>query len=216
MAWHLGAGGRWFESSRPDHFAQVLPWRPVGRAPPCTLPICRPLTVAFKIEASRSARADRNVLPARFHQPDALNQLSRHSQQSGTCTWSKQERLTASRRSLDEIDLMDLISEPVDQTSSPQAKIALFRSLFRGREDVYPRRFENRKTAGLATRPRVPTSGSVACARNRASNVLNVRTVGSFRSRTTSFVGICLVATPRDNPSLPASPPCFRTRPASS
>jgi superfamily II DNA or RNA helicase/very-short-patch-repair endonuclease len=41
---------------------------------------------------------------------------------------------------------MDLISERVDQTSSPQAKIALFRSLFRGREDVYPRRFESRKT----------------------------------------------------------------------
>ena len=41
---------------------------------------------------------------------------------------------------------MDLVSEPVDQTSSPQAKIALFRSLFRGREDVYPLRFESRKT----------------------------------------------------------------------
>ena len=34
----------------------------------------------------------------------------------------------------------------VDQTSSSEAKIALFRSLFRGREDVYPRRFESRKT----------------------------------------------------------------------
>jgi len=34
----------------------------------------------------------------------------------------------------------------VDQQSSPQHKIALFRSLFRGREDVYPRRFESRKT----------------------------------------------------------------------
>lgn len=30
--------------------------------------------------------------------------------------------------------------------SSPEAKIALFRSLFRGREDVYPRRFESLKT----------------------------------------------------------------------
>ena len=30
--------------------------------------------------------------------------------------------------------------------STPEAKIALFRSLFRGREDVYPRRFESRKT----------------------------------------------------------------------
>ena len=34
----------------------------------------------------------------------------------------------------------------VDQHSSSAAKIALFRSLFRGREDVYPRRFESRKT----------------------------------------------------------------------
>lgn len=39
-----------------------------------------------------------------------------------------------------------MISALVDRTSSPQAKIALFRSLFRGREDVYPRRFESRRT----------------------------------------------------------------------
>ncbi len=32
----------------------------------------------------------------------------------------------------------------VDQWSPPEAKIALFRSLFRGREDVYPRRFTSR------------------------------------------------------------------------
>ena len=41
---------------------------------------------------------------------------------------------------------MDRTSGLVDRTSSTQAKIALFRSLFRGREDVYPRRFESRKT----------------------------------------------------------------------
>src|SRR5262247_1853369 len=34
----------------------------------------------------------------------------------------------------------------VDQRSSSEVKIALFRSLFRGREDVYPRRFESRMT----------------------------------------------------------------------
>lgn len=34
----------------------------------------------------------------------------------------------------------------VTNQSSPEAKIALFRSLFRGREDVYPRRFESLKT----------------------------------------------------------------------
>jgi superfamily II DNA or RNA helicase/very-short-patch-repair endonuclease len=34
----------------------------------------------------------------------------------------------------------------VDRTSSPETKIALFRSLFRGRGDMYARRFENRRT----------------------------------------------------------------------
>jgi len=34
----------------------------------------------------------------------------------------------------------------VNQRSPAQAKIALFRSLFHGREDVYPQRFESRKT----------------------------------------------------------------------
>ncbi len=47
---------------------------------------------------------------------------------------------------------MDLTTGLVNQTSSSAAKIALFRSLFHGREDVYPRRFESRKTgrAGYA------------------------------------------------------------------
>jgi len=47
---------------------------------------------------------------------------------------------------------MSLISDPVDWTSRSEAKIALFRSLFRGRDDVYPRRFESRKSgrAGYA------------------------------------------------------------------
>ena len=41
---------------------------------------------------------------------------------------------------------MDPSSGLVHQLSSPEAKIALFRSLFRGRDDVYPRRFVSRKT----------------------------------------------------------------------
>src|SRR6266511_933258 len=41
---------------------------------------------------------------------------------------------------------MDQGSDGVRQSSSSEAKIALFRSLFRGRDDVYPRRFESRKT----------------------------------------------------------------------
>lgn len=41
---------------------------------------------------------------------------------------------------------MNCGASSVDQHSSSAAKIALFRSLFRGRDDVYPRRFESRKT----------------------------------------------------------------------
>jgi len=38
------------------------------------------------------------------------------------------------------------MADVLNRASSPQAKIALFRSLFRGRQDVYPRRFESRTT----------------------------------------------------------------------
>lgn len=44
------------------------------------------------------------------------------------------------------IRLPDLAQGGVNQRSPAEAKIALFRSLFRGRQDVYPRRFESRKT----------------------------------------------------------------------
>ena len=42
---------------------------------------------------------------------------------------------------------------PVDRQSSAEAKIALFGSLFRGRDDVYPRRFESRKTGRSGYQP---------------------------------------------------------------
>ena len=38
---------------------------------------------------------------------------------------------------------METTASIVDRTSAPQAKIALFRSLFRGREDVYAQRWES-------------------------------------------------------------------------
>ncbi len=41
---------------------------------------------------------------------------------------------------------MDGARTTVNQQSPAELKIRLFRSLFRGREDVYPRRFESRKT----------------------------------------------------------------------
>ena len=39
----------------------------------------------------------------------------------------------------------------VHNGSPAQSKIALFRSLFRGREDVYPRRFESLRTGSNTT-----------------------------------------------------------------
>ena len=41
---------------------------------------------------------------------------------------------------------MDRTDVAVNNHSPPAAKIALFRSLFRGREDIYPRRFESLRT----------------------------------------------------------------------
>ncbi len=42
---------------------------------------------------------------------------------------------------------------PVTNHSSQEAKIAVFRSLFRGREDVYPKRFESLKTGKTGYQP---------------------------------------------------------------
>jgi len=41
----------------------------------------------------------------------------------------------------------------IDNRSSPEVKIGLFRSLFRGRDDVYPRRFESRRTGKSGYQP---------------------------------------------------------------
>jgi hypothetical protein len=50
-------------------------------------------------------------------------------------------------------DFTDAKDDCVTHRSSPAAKIALFRSLFRGRDDVYPRRFESRKTGKTGYQP---------------------------------------------------------------
>lgn len=57
----------------------------------------------------------------------------------------------------------------VDQSSAPADKIALFRALFRGREDVYPHRFESRKTGRCGYSP--------ACANEWARDLCNKREV---------------------------------------
>lgn len=46
-----------------------------------------------------------------------------------------------------------MLDRVVNHHSPPSAKIALFRDLFRGRDDVYPRRFESRKTGKKGYQP---------------------------------------------------------------
>ncbi len=43
--------------------------------------------------------------------------------------------------------------EPVSRDSSPALKVSLFRALFRGRTDVYPQRFQSRKTGKSGYQP---------------------------------------------------------------
>lgn len=58
---------------------------------------------------------------------------------------------------------------PVDNHTPPEAKIALFPSFFRGRDDVYPRRFESLRTGKSASPP--------ACANEWARGLCDKRAV---------------------------------------
>jgi superfamily II DNA or RNA helicase len=48
---------------------------------------------------------------------------------------------------------VELNGQSVHHQSPPESKIALFRALFRGREDVYPQRYENRMTGKAGYQP---------------------------------------------------------------
>jgi len=71
------------------------------------------------------------------------------------------------RRGLDEAFTEKMTA--VDRRSSPEEKVALFRSLFRGRQDVYARRFESRRTGKSGYAP--------ACANEWIRGVCDKRTV---------------------------------------
>lgn len=70
---------------------------------------------------------------------------------------------------------------PVHLQSSSQAKIALFRSLFRGREDVYARRFESRKTGKSGYAPACGNEWIRGVCESRGSGAQIVRTSASCR-----------------------------------
>jgi hypothetical protein len=64
----------------------------------------------------------------------------------------------------------------VTKESTQEHKIALFRSLFRGRDDVFPRRFESKRTGKVGTSRYVEMSGSGLFVRNQKLNAVIVKT----------------------------------------
>ena len=65
---------------------------------------------------------------------------------------------------------IDWFQGGVDHRSPPNSKIALFRSLFRGRDDVYPRRFESRKTGKAGYQPACGNEWCAGFAKSPGSN----------------------------------------------
>ena len=76
----------------------------------------------------------------------------------------------------------------VHYRSSVDAKIALFRSLFRGRDDVYARRFESRKTGKAGYAPACENEWVRGICEKPQSEVRRVpATAASCRSPTRSI-----------------------------
>lgn len=84
----------------------------------------------------------------------------------------------------------------VTQLSPPEDKIALFGALFRGREDVYPRRFESTTTGRSGYQPACanewvrgvcgkPKTKCALCGQRKFLPSSQRRSAGIFRARTT-------------------------------
>jgi hypothetical protein len=93
------------------------------------------------------------------------------------------EQLRVQRQSIaDEQFPFERVLEPiVTNESNQEQKIALFRSLFRGRDDVFPGRFESK------TSRYVEMSGSGLFVRNPKSNAVIVKTGILYHFPTISF-----------------------------
>ena len=61
--------------------------------------------------------------------------------------------MACGRMSFEQLTLLAPLNPAIDYRSPPEEKIALFGALFRGRQDVYPRRFEIRKTGKAGYQP---------------------------------------------------------------
>ena len=98
----------------------------------------------------------------------------------------------------DELSSIGILDPTTRQAANPKVanprttreKIVLFRSLFRGRSDVFPKRWENTQKGRQDTHRPVPTSGYAAYAINPASSVVIALTRSFFPSQTRSSSSI--------------------------
>ena len=104
----------------------------------------------------------------------------------------------------------------LDHRSSSDEKIALFRSLFRGRADVYPRRFESRKTGKSGYAPACANEWVRGVCESRGSSVRNAPIAVSFQSLMMSSAGTSLDGIPKGSHSSPVSIRCCSMRRVSS
>ena len=88
------------------------------------------------------AEAEENFATLNAHQAELLRQITQLEQEKAALLHGQETLLPPSG------------SPPlVTNQSSQEAKIVLFRNLFRGREDVYPKRFESLKTGKSGYQP---------------------------------------------------------------
>lgn len=104
----------------------------------------------------------RHIGESMARRDDVVSEIAREEERVTAMQIEIKERtalLTRLRDELASLPLDKIASAPVSATLSPAepmgnaAKVALFRSLFRGREDVFPRRWENQKTSRAGYSP---------------------------------------------------------------
>jgi len=77
----------------------------------------------------------------------------KHRLEEVQATLAKQTADTATRQKTLSGDSLQISQMGINNHSPPEVKIALFRSLFKGREDVYAKHFESRKTGKSGYQP---------------------------------------------------------------
>jgi len=77
----------------------------------------------------------------------------KHSLEEAQAAFEKQTANVITTKKMPSGDLFQASLVEINNHSPPEIKITLFRSLFKGRENVYATRFESRKTGKSGYRP---------------------------------------------------------------